>query len=91
MTRLHPAEPSPVWKQQTILQRVLSCAAMLHVHQFLSDAERQSVQKRILKWLDSQPGEKLPPLCRHAKAGKPKPLRLRLVTPDEVPTLCGND
>jgi hypothetical protein len=52
MTKLRPDDPSPLWKEETVLQRVLTCAAMLHGHQFMSDEERLTVQSRIAKWLD---------------------------------------
>ncbi len=54
MTKLEPTDLCPDWVGQTTLQRVLTCAAMLHIHDFLTDKERQMVQKRVTKWLARQ-------------------------------------
>lgn len=77
MTRLKPGDPFPHWQNQTTLERALACASMLHVHQFMSDRERQSVQRRLDKWLDKwfeDDGDEL-------RKQEPKPRQLRPVGP----------
>lgn len=51
MTRMRPIDKLKAWKSEIAIDRVLGCAAMLHCHGFLSDAERNRVQSRIEKWL----------------------------------------
>ncbi len=74
MTKLAPTDPFPDWDGQTTLQRVLACAAMLHVHDFLTDKERKDVQKRVAKWLDRQRVKD--GLEIGMSRAKPQPLRL---------------
>lgn len=62
MPLLRPSEEMPTWKANPAILRVLTCAVMLHLHGFITDAERLKVQARIEKW------------CRkhHVKIGKSK-------------------
>ena len=52
MTKMKPNDPLRAWKREAAVERVLGCAAMLHCHAFLSDAERNRVQARIGKWCE---------------------------------------
>ncbi len=40
----------PNWKANPAIRRVHTCAAMLHIYGFITDAERLKVQARIEKW-----------------------------------------
>jgi len=51
MSKLRPYAKFPTWKSETCLKRMLACAGALHVHGFMSDSERDHVQKRLHKWL----------------------------------------
>jgi len=51
MSNLKPYDKFPAWKSETCLRRMLACAGALHVHGFMSDSERDKVQKRLHKWL----------------------------------------
>lgn len=57
MSLLRPTDEMPTWKANPA-----TCAMMLHIHGFITDAERLKVQARIEKW------------CRkhHVKIGKSK-------------------
>jgi hypothetical protein len=43
------SQQASVWTPETMLQRFVRCRAMLHVHGYLSQAESDKVQRRIVK------------------------------------------
>lgn len=55
MTRLHPDEPPPNWGgrggHKRMWEHVMACAAMLNLHDFMTDGERRKVNARIKAWL----------------------------------------
>ena len=47
---MKPNETTVAWPREKCHLRVRFCLAFLHIHGFLSDAEREKVARRILKW-----------------------------------------
>lgn len=48
---LDPNKPASPWKDETLLERVARCRAMLFIHGFMTDAESRKVNDRINKWV----------------------------------------
>jgi len=50
MSNLKPRDKVPVWKCPHAYERMQACAAMLNLHEFLTDGERKKVDRRIAAW-----------------------------------------
>ena len=49
---MKPHDVLKAWKPDTAHGRVVACQFLLYVHGFLSDAEKQRVDRRIQEWFD---------------------------------------
>lgn len=49
---MKPDDRLMAWKAETAISRLDGCIAMLHLHDFLTDAEVRKVRARIRKWKD---------------------------------------
>lgn len=57
MTKLEPNERVVVWACRDARERIQACAAMLNLHDFLTDSERAKVNRRIKAWLAKNDGK----------------------------------
>lgn len=49
-TKLQPHKTAVTWEGGDNAERVMDCVRMLHVHGFLSEAERDRAVRRVQKW-----------------------------------------
>jgi hypothetical protein len=52
MTSSKPNNKFPAMKADTMLERVMFAAALLHIHEFSSDSEDAKIKTRIRKWVE---------------------------------------
>ncbi len=50
MSARKPDDKVPSWPKDTMYWRVKACAAMLNLHDFMTDGERRKVERRIENW-----------------------------------------
>lgn len=54
MTNLKPNKMLHAWSRQSALDRVANCLAMLSIHGFVTDKERERIHKRMVKWVERE-------------------------------------